>query len=80
MRIACDLKLPVAVAHVGCVTVPAVGAAGVAGCALTTILDDAGEDLLHGLCKVYVPAVAVTKPFPSTYHLGKCIHWMRYNL
>jgi hypothetical protein len=32
-------KLPVAVAHVGCVTVPAVGAAGVAGCALTTILD-----------------------------------------
>jgi hypothetical protein len=28
------------------VTVPAVGAAGVAGCALTTILDDAGN-ILH---------------------------------
>jgi hypothetical protein len=37
----------VAVAHVGCVTVPAV-AAGVAGCALTTILDDmAMYILLH---------------------------------
>jgi hypothetical protein len=34
---------PVAVAHVGCVTVPAVGAAGVAGCALTTILMIPGD-------------------------------------
>jgi hypothetical protein len=37
--ITCNLKLPVAVAHVGYVTVPAVGADGV-GCALTTISDD----------------------------------------
>jgi hypothetical protein len=37
------LETPVAVAHVGCVTVPVVGAAGVAGCALTTMFDDAGE-------------------------------------
>jgi hypothetical protein len=34
--------------HVGCVTVPAVELLVVAGCALTTILDDAGEaNLLH---------------------------------
>ena len=31
-------KLPVAVAHVGCVTVPTVGADGVAGCALIVIV------------------------------------------
>jgi hypothetical protein len=31
------------VAHVGCVTVPAVGADGVAGCALTTIFDDTAD-------------------------------------
>jgi hypothetical protein len=67
------LKLPVAVAHVGCVTVPAVGAAGVAGCALTTILDDAGEyNLLHWFGKVYVPASSSHKPVPE-HHLGKCI-------
>ena len=35
--------LPVAVAQVGWVIVPAIGAAGVAGCALMTILADAGE-------------------------------------
>jgi hypothetical protein len=37
MQYSCDLKLPVAVAHVGCVTVPAVGAAG-ERVALTTIV------------------------------------------
>jgi hypothetical protein len=41
--IACNLKLPVAVEHVGCVTVPDIGADGVAGCALTTISDDTSE-------------------------------------
>ena len=35
--------LPVAVAQVGCVTVPTVGADGVTGCALTTAPEDAAE-------------------------------------
>ena len=35
--------LPVGSAHVGCVIVPTVGAAGVAGCALITTFADAGE-------------------------------------
>ena len=34
---------PVATLHVGCVIVPAVGAGGVAGCALTLTLADAAE-------------------------------------
>ena len=34
---------PVATAHVGCVIVPAAGAAGVAGCALITTLAEAME-------------------------------------
>ena len=60
-------KLPVAVAHVGCVTVPAVGAAGVAGCALTIMFDE--DDEVHPeafVCvKVYVPELAVTSPVPE---------------
>jgi hypothetical protein len=47
--ITCNLELPVAV-HVGCVTVPAVGADGVAGCALTTIFDDTAD--VHPTCIV----------------------------
>ena len=35
--------LPVAVVQVGCVMVPIAGATGVRGCALITILADAGE-------------------------------------
>ena len=35
--------LPVARAQVGCAIVPTVGAVGIAGCALITTLDDAGE-------------------------------------
>ena len=35
--------LPVATAQVGCIIVPAVGAVGVAGCALITIFADATE-------------------------------------
>ena len=35
--------LPVADTHVGCVGAPAVGAVGVAGCALITMLADAGD-------------------------------------
>ena len=35
--------LPVARAHVGCVIVPTTGAAGDAGCAFITMLDEAGE-------------------------------------
>ena len=34
---------PVATVQVGCVMLPGVGAAGVAGCGLITILADAGE-------------------------------------
>ena len=37
------VTLPVANAQVGCVIVPTVGAAGVAGCALMTTLADAKE-------------------------------------
>jgi hypothetical protein len=66
--ITCNLELPVAVAHVGCVTVPAVGAAGVAGCALTTILDDAGEVQPAALVcvKVYVPELALLNLYRNT--------------
>ena len=35
--------LPVATVHAGCVTVPIVGAAGVAGCALITMLAEPTE-------------------------------------
>ena len=38
-----NTTLPVATLHVGCVIVPGVGAVGVAGWALITILDDATE-------------------------------------
>ena len=38
-----SVTLPVASAQVGCVIVPIDGAAGVAGCALITILPDATE-------------------------------------
>ena len=38
-----NITLPVAVAHVGCVMVPTVGAAGVAGCASITTSADATE-------------------------------------
>ena len=38
-----NTTLPFATAQVGCVIVPMVGAAGVAGCALITILAEAGE-------------------------------------
>ena len=56
-----NTTLPVAVEHVGCVIVPTVGAAGVAGCAFTVTLADATE--VHGAkvaVTVYVPAGAVT--------------------
>ena len=46
-----NITLPVAVAQVGCVMVPTVGADDVTGCALTTTLADAVE--VH-------PAVLVT--------------------
>ena len=60
-------KLPVAEEHVGCVTAPAVGAAGVAGCAFTTIFADDGEVQPDAFVwvNVYVPAFAVTKPVPE---------------
>ena len=45
------LKLPVALAHVGWVTLPNVGATGVAGCAFTVILAEVAE--------VHDPKVAV---------------------
>jgi hypothetical protein len=35
--------LPVASVHVGCVTVPRIGAVGVAGCALITTFTEAGD-------------------------------------
>ena len=38
-----NITLPVAVAHVGCVIVPTVGAVGVAGWALITTLPDAAD-------------------------------------
>ena len=60
-------KLPVAVVHVGCVTIPTVGAAGVDGCVFTTIFADDVE--VHPdafvTVKVYVPALAVTNPVPE---------------
>jgi hypothetical protein len=38
-----NTTLPVAVAHVGCVMVPTVGAVGAVGCALITILEELEE-------------------------------------
>jgi len=60
-------KLPVAVAHVGCVTAPALGALGVAGCVFTTMFELAKEVQPSALStvKVYVPAFAVTSPVPE---------------
>ena len=57
-------KLPVAVEHVGCVTAPAVGADGVAGCVFTTMFELALDEQPSALStvKVYVPALAVTSP------------------
>jgi hypothetical protein len=61
--------LPVAEVHVGGVTIPAKGAAGVGGCSLITRLADAGETHPYELVtvKVYVPAgiVAAVKVAPS---------------
>ena len=52
--------LPVAKEHVGCVIVPAVGAEGVAGCALIITLAEATEVHPAALVtvQVYVPAVS----------------------
>ena len=60
-------KVPVATAHVGCVTDPAVGAVGVAGCVFTTIVELAKEVHPAALStvKLYVPAFAVTNPVPE---------------
>ena len=57
-------KLPVAVAHVGCVTAPAVGADGVDGWVFTTMFELALDVQPSALStvKVYVPAFAVTSP------------------
>jgi hypothetical protein len=71
------------VAHVGCVTVPAVGADGVAGCALTTIFDDTADVHPAALVcvKVYVPALAVTNPVPDALtHLCESIRMDAYSL
>ena len=38
-----NIALPVAIAQVGCVIVPGVGADGDAGCALMTMLAEGGE-------------------------------------
>ena len=61
-------KVPVAVAQVGCVTAPAVGADGVAGCVFTTMFELAKEVHPSALStvKVYVPAFAVTSPVADT--------------
>ena len=45
---------PVATAHVGCVIVPTVGVAGVAGCILITTLAEAAEIHPAALVTVYV--------------------------
>jgi len=51
--------LPVATAQVGCVIVPAAGAAGVEGCALITTLAEGEEEHPAALVtvKLYVAAV-----------------------
>ena len=61
-------KLPVAVAHVGCVTAPAVGADGVAGWVFTTMFELALDVQPSALStvKVYVPVLAVTSPVADT--------------
>ena len=61
-------KLPVAVAHVGCVTAPALGADGVAGWVFTTMFELAKEVQPSELStvKAYVPAFAVTSPVADT--------------
>ena len=62
--------LPVAVAHVGCVIVPTVGVAGVAGAALITTFADAAEVQPSVLVTVNVwvpaarPATVVVVPVP----------------
>lgn len=47
-----NATLPVATLHVGCVIVPTVGAVGVAGCALITILADVTETHVDALVTV----------------------------
>ena len=49
-----NTTLPVAVAQVGCVMVPTVGALGVAGCALITTFADATDVHPTELVTVYV--------------------------
>jgi hypothetical protein len=61
------------VAHVGCVTVPAVGAAGVAGCALTTIFDDMAKSSAF-VCVSIDPALAVTNPVPDILTTGEKVY------
>ena len=47
-----NTTLPVATLHVGCVMVPSVGAVGVTGCTLITILDDDTETHVDELVTV----------------------------
>ena len=59
-------KRPVAVVHVGCVTVPNVGTSGVAGRALIIALEEAEDEQVPKVAvTVYVPAGAVTSPAAS---------------
>ena len=56
-------------AHVGCVTAPKVGAAGVTGCTLTVVLAEAADvhpEVTSVTVAVYVPAGAVTTPVADT--------------
>ena len=52
-----NATLPVAVAQVGCVIVPMMGAVGVAGCALISALADAGE--VHPAAFCYCKSICV---------------------
>jgi hypothetical protein len=57
-----NATLAVAVAHVGCVMVPIVGAEGVTGCALTAAFADATEVHPEALVTVNVYVVFAVKP------------------
>ena len=65
------VKLPVAVAQVGCVTLLNVGCTGVVGCAITVTLNEDAE--VHGPAVVVSVAVTVYDPAGAVIVNPDCV-------